>query len=46
VIEGLKTSRMTRSAKGTVFKPGTAVRQKASLNRAILAKGGTRSRWH
>ena len=41
VIEGLKTSRMTRSAKGTVFKPGTAVRQKASLNRAILAKG-----WH
>ena len=30
---------MTRSAKGTVDAPGTNVRQKAGLNRAILAKG-------
>ena len=41
VIESLKTSHMTRSAKGTASEPGSNVRQKASLNRAILAKG-----WH
>ena len=30
---------MTRSARGTVEQPGTNVRQKAGLNRAILSKG-------
>jgi transposase len=30
---------MTRSAKGTVERPGRNVRQKAGLNRAILASG-------
>ncbi|OOC54119.1 MULTISPECIES: RNA-guided endonuclease InsQ/TnpB family protein [Nocardiopsis] len=33
--------RWSRSAKGTVDAPGTHVRQKAGLNRAILARG-----WH
>lgn len=36
VIEDLKTSNMTSSAKGTVKNPGKNVRQKAGLNRAIL----------
>lgn len=36
VIEALKTSNMTASAKGTVEEPGRNVRQKAGLNRAIL----------
>ena len=39
VLEKLNTSNMTRSAKGTVQSPGRRVRQKAGLNRAILAKG-------
>ncbi|QUX31778.1 transposase [Nocardiopsis akebiae] len=41
VLEKLKTKNMTASAKGTVEAPGVNVRQKAGLNRAILAKG-----WH
>ena len=39
VVEDLNTRGMTRSAKGTVEEPGTGVRQKAGLNRAILATG-------
>lgn len=39
VIEDLKVKGMTKSAKGTKDKPGTRVRQKAGLNRAILAVG-------
>jgi len=39
VIEALTVANMVRSAKGTVEKPGTNVRQKSGLNRAILAKG-------
>src|SRR5450759_3873648 len=38
-VEDLRVRNMTRSAKGTVDAPGTNVRQKAGLNRAILAKG-------
>jgi putative transposase len=41
VLEDLKTRNMTRSAKGTIDEPGTNVRAKSGLNRAILAKG-----WH
>jgi putative transposase len=41
VLEDLKTQNMTRSAKGTLDKPGTNVAAKSGLNRAILAKG-----WH
>jgi putative transposase len=39
VLEGLQVRRMTRSAKGTRERPGRNVRQKAGLNRAILASG-------
>ncbi|MDW8478403.1 RNA-guided endonuclease TnpB family protein [Streptomyces scabiei] len=35
-IEDLNVDGMTRSARGTLAKPGRLVRQKASLNRAIL----------
>lgn len=38
-VEDLKIANMTRSAKGTVEQPGTNVRAKAGLNRAILAAG-------
>ena len=38
-VEALDTRGMTRSAKGTVEAPGTNVRQKAGLNREILATG-------
>ncbi|MGY3202243.1 hypothetical protein ACVW19_002758 [Streptomyces sp. TE5632] len=38
-FEKLNITTMTRSAKGTVAQPGTRVRQKAGLNRAILARG-------
>ena len=38
-IEDLKVASMTRSARGTVENPGHNVRQKAGLNRAILASG-------
>ena len=39
VLEDLNTKGMTQSAKGTVEKPGRNVKQKAGLNRAILASG-------
>jgi putative transposase len=39
VLECLQVRRMTRSAKGTRERPGRNVRQKAGLNRAILASG-------
>lgn len=38
-IEDLDVRNMTRSAKGTVERPGGNVRQKTGLNRAILASG-------
>ena len=38
-MEGLKTQSMTKSAKGTLEDPGTKVKRKAGLNRAILASG-------
>jgi transposase len=38
-VEDLKVRNMTASAKGTVERPGANVRQKAGLNRAVLAKG-------
>jgi len=38
-VEDLRVKNMTASAKGTVDQPGRNVRQKAGLNRAILAKG-------
>ncbi|MGH3861956.1 RNA-guided endonuclease InsQ/TnpB family protein [Actinokineospora sp.] len=38
-VEDLKISNMTRSAKGTIDAPGRGVRQKAGLNRGILANG-------
>ncbi|MEU6255813.1 transposase [Streptomyces sp. NPDC047043] len=38
-FEKLNIKNMTRSAKGTVAEPGSNVRQKAGLNRAILAQG-------
>jgi transposase len=38
-IEDLKVKNMTRSASGTVAKPGRRVAQKAGLNRAILGSG-------
>lgn len=37
-VEALKTRNMTRSARGTVEVPGRNVRQKAGLNREILAR--------
>jgi transposase len=38
-IEDLRIPGMTRSAKGNLAKPGRGVRQKAGLNRGILASG-------
>ncbi|WP_101834277.1 RNA-guided endonuclease InsQ/TnpB family protein, partial [Frankia canadensis] len=38
-VEDLNVRGMTRSARGTVAEPGRNVRQKAGLNRAILAGG-------
>ncbi|MGW4019985.1 RNA-guided endonuclease InsQ/TnpB family protein [Streptomyces sp. NPDC005009] len=38
-FEKLTITTMTRSAKGTIEQPGTRVRQKAGLNRNILAQG-------
>ena len=38
-LENLRIGNMTTSAKGTVEQPGTQVRQKAGLNRAILEMG-------
>jgi putative transposase len=39
VFEALKVENMTASAKGTIEAPGKKVRQKAGLNRSILASG-------
>ena len=39
VLEDLKIKNMTRSAKGTVERPGKNVAQKRGLNRSILAQG-------
>jgi putative transposase len=41
VIEDLKVSNMSRSAKGTTDNPGTHVAAKSGLNRSILDQG-----WH
>jgi transposase len=38
-VENLEIGSMTRSAKGTAAEPGRNVRQKAGLNRGILASG-------
>jgi len=38
-FEDLRIDDMTKSAKGTVEKPGVNVRQKAGLNRGILSNG-------
>jgi putative transposase len=38
-VEDLRTGNMVRSAKGTVDRPGTRVRQKTGLNRSILDAG-------
>jgi putative transposase len=38
-VEDLKVGGMVRSAKGTIDQPGRNVRQKAGLNRGILASG-------
>jgi transposase len=38
-VEDLHITSMTRSARGTIEQPGHSVRQKAGLNRAILARG-------
>ena len=39
VVENLKVSNMSRSAKGTLEAPGTNVAQKSGLNKAILDQG-------
>ena len=38
-IEDLKIDNMTRSAKGTLIRPGSNVKQKSGLNRAVLDQG-------
>jgi putative transposase len=38
-IEDLKVRAMTRSARGSIQQPGRKVRQKAGLNREIMASG-------
>lgn len=38
-VEDLRITNMTRSARGTIAQPGRNVRQKAGLNRSILAGG-------
>jgi transposase len=38
-VEDLDVRAMTRTAKGTLQRPGQGVRQKAGLNRSILASG-------
>ena len=45
-IEDLQIRGMTRSAKGTVEQPGSNVRQKAGLNRAILDNAPYERRRH
>ena len=44
VVEDLRVKAMTASAEGTVDAPGTNVRQKAALNREILATGWSQLR--
>ncbi len=39
ILEDLKITNMSKSAKGTVEKPGKNVKQKSGLNRAILDQG-------
>ncbi len=39
ILEDLKVSNMSRSAKGTVGKPGTNVAAKSGLNKSILDQG-------
>src|SRR5208283_4962436 len=39
VLEDLKVSNMSASAKGTVEQPGRNVKQKSGLNKAILDQG-------
>jgi putative transposase len=39
VIEDLKTKNMTKSASGSIARPGKQVAQKSGLNRAILRQG-------
>jgi len=39
VVEDLQVSNMSRSAAGTVEKPGRNVRQKSGLNKSILDQG-------
>jgi putative transposase len=39
VLEDLKVANMSASARGTLEKPGTYVRQKSGLNKAILDQG-------
>ena len=39
ILEDLKISNMSKSAKGTVENPGKNVKQKSGLNRAILDQG-------
>lgn len=41
-VEDLRVADMTRSARGTGATPGRNIRQKAGLNRAILANGWSR----
>jgi len=38
-VEDLRIASMTRSARGTIEQPGRNIRQKAGLNRSILASG-------
>jgi len=39
VIEDLKVSQMSQSAKGTLDRPGNGVKKKSSLNKSILDQG-------
>lgn len=41
VVEDLRVTNMTRSAKGTLDAPGVNVKQKSGLNRSILDQGWT-----
>jgi len=44
VVEDLQVKNMSRSAKGSVEKPGRNVKQKAGLNRSILDQGWASAR--
>lgn len=39
VVENLKVSNMSRSAKGTIENPGKSVKAKSGLNKSILDQG-------